>query len=696
MKSPEILDMSKVKSDDLKHYLHTWIGDRVKNVLKSEDELLPSVVYDYPHDPRCRCHDCVQGRQSDCVRHSRWRINAYRALASPMFIALSARDPILVAFQLSCRLQRLSMLEPEYMTEYLALRRQCQAFATALLNHTHTSYELLVLLDEPTPNSDPKNVSTTALTLPRTDEQYRGSFEGLNYEDHNGRHLARLKLAIKCKQKTFCAHADVQQLLATMWYEQVPGFRSASCATQTWQIMCLCLMFPIYSIAHLVCPNRDFGRRIEKPFVKFVCHSASYVTFLFALILSTHYRPAGVPVHVPTCVELALTFWIAGLIWAEWQQIRACGCDYYFSDAWNTLDLVANSCYVGTIVLRLVSYFMHSSLSLDSAAFHINSMFNINNNNNTNAAVAHATTIHVAVPREQWDAYDPILLSEALFAAATILSALKLVYIFLINPHLGSLQISLARMMIDILKFAWIYALVLFSFACGMNQLLWYYADLERHACLQELANNVSQLAPINLTLAPAAPIVAPIIIEPSTTDREQQTECDQRWRHFSNVFEASQTLFWATFGLVDLANFELRGIQQYTRFWALLMFGCYCFINVVLVLNLLIAMMNHSYEKISAKADVEWKFARTRLWLSYFDARITVPPPFNIIPSVGTMRHCMRRIRKLRTKAIHTTPEEPTPASPMVTDTMGSTTVRYSRVMHALVRRYIKENPID
>lgn len=32
--------------------------------------------------------------------------------------------------------------------------------------------------------------------------------------------------------------------------------------------------------------------------------------------------------------------------------------------------------------------------------------------------------------------------------------------------------------------------------------------------------------------------------------------------------------------------------------------------------------------------ADIEWKFARTKLWMSYFEEGATLPPPFNIIPS--------------------------------------------------------------
>ena len=76
---------------------------------------------------------------------------------------------------------------------------------------------------------------------------------------------------------------------------------------------------------------------------------------------------------------------------------------------------------------------------------------------------------------------------QGLFAAANIFSSLKLVYIFSVNPYLGPLQVSLSRMVIDIMKFTFLYLLVLFAFSCGMNQLLWYYADLEKQACMDDL-----------------------------------------------------------------------------------------------------------------------------------------------------------------------------------------------------------------
>lgn len=68
----------------------------------------------------------------------------------------------------------------------------------------------------------------------------------------------------------------------------------------------------------------------------------------------------------------------------------------------------------------------------------------------------------------------------------------------------------------------------------------------------------------------------------------------------FCSLFESSQSLFWASFGMVGLETFELEGIKSYTRFWGLLMFGSYSVINVIVLLNLLIAMMSNSYAMIT------------------------------------------------------------------------------------------------
>ncbi|KAL6437813.1 hypothetical protein ACFW04_004272 [Cataglyphis niger] len=584
-----------------------------------------------PHDVRCGCDECVTSRMEDSLRHSRSRINAYRALASPSLIALSSKDPILTAFELSWELRRLSFLEHEFKTEYQELRRQCQDFATALLDHTRSSYELEVLL-----NHDPT---------------------GPAFEHGERMHLNRLKLAIKLRQKKFVAHPNVQQLLASIWYEGLPGFRRKNMFLQALEIVRIGVLFPFFSVAYIIAPHSMVGQTMRKPFIKFICNSASYFTFLFMLILASqrienvidnwmgHDIVESEPAPTkrgaaPTVVEWIILAWVSGLIWSEVKQLWDVGLEEYVHDMWNVIDFITNSLYVATVALRVVAY------------------YRVQKENEGKGPGP-----WLELQREEWDAWDPMLISEGLFSAANIFSSLKLVYIFSVNPHLGPLQVSLSRMVVDIMKFFFLYVLVLFAFSCGLNQLLWYYADMEKKRCPMVYPHSA------NITTDSNACIV---------------------WRRFANLFETIQTLFWAVFGLVDLESFELDGIKVFTRFWGMLMFGTYSVINIVVLLNLLIAMMNHSYQLISERADVEWKFARSKLWISYFEEGGTVPPPFNIIPTPKSAwyiiqwiyRKCCGHSRAAKKEHMRTIRRKVKQAS--------ERDFRYQSIMRNLVRRYV------
>ncbi|XP_045534046.1 transient receptor potential-gamma protein [Papilio machaon] len=592
-----------------------------------------------PHDVRCGCDECVRSRREDSLRHSRSRINAYRALASPSLIALSSKDPILTAFELSWELRRLSALEHEFKTEYQELRVQCQEFATALLDHTRTSHELQVLLNHET------GAPPAALPEPGAPERMR---------------LSRLKLAIKLRQKKFVAHPNVQQLLASIWYESVPGFRRKNMLLQAAEMTRIGAMFPLYSLAYIAAPYSALGRTLRKPFIKFLCHSASYFMFLFLLILASQRietaaggvlwaaprAPPTAPLSrrgsLPSLIEWLILAWVSGLIWSEVKQLWDMGLREYVHDMWNVIDFVTNSLYVATIALRVVSYFQ--------------------------VRREMARELQWNQPREKWDAWDPMLLSEGLFSAANIFSSLKLVYIFSVNPHLGPLQVSLSRMVLDILKFFVLDILVIFAFSCGLNQLLWYYAEMEKKRCTTGSSAGTTAAAANGTVVDPDACIV---------------------WRRFANLFETMQTLFWAAFGLVDLDSFELDGIKIFTRFWGMLMFGTYAVIQVIVLLNLLIAMMNHSYQLISERADVEWKFARSKLWISYFEEGGTAPPPFNVVPSPKSALYAWRWLQRrlcghARAKREHMRTIRRKAKQANERD------FRYQGIMRNLVRRYV------
>lgn len=48
----------------------------------------------------------------------------------------------------------------------------------------------------------------------------------------------------------------------------------------------------------------------------------------------------------------------------------------------------------------------------------------------------------------------------------------------------------------------------------------------------------------------------------------------------------------------------------------------------------------------LQTDCDVEWKFARTGLWMNYIDEGGTVPVPFNMIPTPKSGRYIMRWMR--------------------------------------------------
>ncbi|PAV58403.1 hypothetical protein WR25_23941 [Diploscapter pachys] len=557
----------------------------------------------HPHDVRCCCDECEAAREEDSLRLSRSRINAYRALASPSLICLSAKDPILYSFELSWELRRLSYIENEFRAEYQELAQKCQKFSVNMLDQVRGSKELQIVLNHTTSAWEEVKARRAATT----------------------ERLARLKLAINLRQKAFVAHPNCQQLLSGIWYEGLPGLRNRSIVLKVLMIILIGLSFPILSIIYLLAPKSRFASFIRQPFIKFVCHSASYIFFLFLIILASQRidsidnvfgSGSGHELNrkdrrgpAPTPVEIAILIWLFGLIWVEIKQLWGSGIHDYCHNLWNILDFITNSLYLCTAALRAVAYYQVESETKDLRYQHAERHLGRN------------------LSRKDWNAWDPTLVSECVFATANIFSSLKLVHIFTVNPHLGPLKISLGRMVIDILKFFLVYALVLFAFACGLNQLLWYYATMRKQECDEYLgwaarAGPDEQMTPLY---------------------ESYKDSCDNKYKSCSSIYHTAETLFWALFGLIDLSHFTLKEQHILTEWTGRTIFGSYSCCSIIVLLNMLIAMMSNSYQYISDQSDVEWKFARSKLFVEYFEDTATLPPPFNMIPSPKTFYYVLR-----------------------------------------------------
>ncbi|KAG9351782.1 hypothetical protein JZ751_023033, partial [Albula glossodonta] len=399
----------------------------------------------------------------------------------------------------------------------------------------------------------------------------------------------------------FVAQPNCQQLLASRWYDEFPGWRRRHWAGKFLTCVFIGLLFPLFSFCYLIAPKSRYGLFIRKPFIKFICHTASYLTFLFLLLLASQHIVTTDPNRqgpVPTTVEWMILPWVLGFIWTEIKQMWDGGFQDYIHDWWNLMDFVMNSLYLATISLKVVAYV------------------------------------------------------KAVFAIANIFSSLRLISLFTANSHLGPLQISLGRMLLDILKFLFIYCLVLLAFANGLNQLYFYYETEEGLDC--------------------------------------KGIRCEKQNNAFSTLFETLQSLFWSIFGLISLYVTNVKAHHEFTEFVGATMFGTYNIISLVVLLNMLIAMMNNSYQHIADHADIEWKFARTKLWMSYFEEGGTLPSPFNIIPSPKSAWYLIKWIKKHICK-------KSTARRPETFGALGRRAAenlrinhQYQEVLRNLVKRYV------
>ncbi|XP_036205084.1 short transient receptor potential channel 1 isoform X2 [Myotis myotis] len=226
--------------------------------------------------------------------------------------------------------------------------------------------------------------------------------------------------------------------------------------------------------------------------------------------------------------------------------------------------------------------------------------------------VAH-NKFHDFADRKDWDAFHPTLVAEGLFAFANVLSYLRLFFMYTTSSILGPLQISMGQMLQDFGKFLGMFLLVLFSFTIGLTQLYDKgYTPKEQKDCVG-------------------------IFCEQQSNDT------------FHSFIGTCFALFWYIFSLAHVAIFVTRFSygEELQSFVGAVIVGTYNVVVVIVLTKLLVAMLHNSFQLIANHEDKEWKFARAKLWLSYFDDKCTLPPPFNIIPSPKTICYMISSLSK-------------------------------------------------
>uniref|UniRef100_A0AC11BHT7 Transient receptor potential cation channel subfamily C member 7 n=1 Tax=Ovis aries TaxID=9940 RepID=A0AC11BHT7_SHEEP len=477
----------------------------------------------------------------------------------------------------------------------------------------------------------------------------------------------------------FVAHPNCQQQLLTMWYENLSGLRQQSIAVKFLAVFGVSLGLPFLAIAYWIAPCSKLGRTLRSPFMKFVAHAVSFTIFLGLLVVNASDRFEGVKTlpnetftdypkqifRVKTTqfswTEMLIMKWVLGMIWSECKEIWEEGPREYVLHLWNLLDFGMLSIFVASFTARFMAF-----LKASEAQLYVDQHVQDDTLHNVSLPPEVA---YFTYARDKWWPSDPQIISEGLYAIAVVLSFSRIAYILPANESFGPLQISLGRTVKDIFKFMVIFIMVFVAFMIGMFNLYSYYRGAKYN---------------------PA----------------------------FTTVEESFKTLFWSIFGLSEVISVVLKYDHKFIENIGYVLYGVYNVTMVVVLLNMLIAMINNSYQEIEEDADVEWKFARAKLWLSYFDEGRTLPAPFNLVPSpksfyylIMRIKMCLIKLCKSKAKSCENDLEMGMLNSKfrktryqagmrnsenLTANNTYSKPTRYQKIMKRLIKRYVLKAQVD
>ncbi|XP_078594543.1 short transient receptor potential channel 5-like [Branchiostoma floridae x Branchiostoma japonicum] len=521
------------------------------------------------------------------VQTSRAWLTAYRAVCSPSLILLTSPDPFRTCFRTARALRNACWKREQYRAQLEELADQCETFACELLDEVRDSDELDTVLEFHHEEATDKDL-----------------------------HCGTLEVAVEMEQKKFGSHALSFEYAVKLNSGDLHDLLDSKAAQQwaMWQwvlfMVAVAILHPFLTILNILAPTTKLSRVMTIPIIRGMCWFFSVADLLIVLTVEAQmYRVSNEEIdkmvqNIPTSglrlswTQAVIFIWMSGFTVDQINKVWYQGLRRYFKSFWNLLDFMAVALYTTYATLRFLAivqwdtYYGHD-ISLDWAA------------------------------RAKWNSFQPVMVADALYAVFTMTVFLRAMYFMRMSRNMGSLQISFGRMVLDIIKFVIFLGLVDIAFACGFNQLYWFYGSVHNYLCEKHHQSNL------------------------------QNVDCSKA-HGYGTLSSTILTLFWAEFGISDLSMLELKPrpspvealqIQDqpvFTEVVGTVMFAMYQVVAVVVLLNLLIAIMTTSYQMTEDNKDREWAYSFVSDTLSVIRGNLSLPPPFNLLMMLKTGLVCL------------------------------------------------------
>ena len=105
------------------------------------------------------------------------------------------------------------------------------------------------------------------------------------------------------------------------------------------------------------------------------------------------------------------------------------------------------------------------------------------------------------------------------------------------------------------------------------------------------------------------------------------------------------ELLFFGLFGLTNQKDFSDSSSPARIRGWTKVVFGLYNVLIIIVLINLLIAMMSDTYQRLQEQSDVEWKFGRAKL-IRNMERETSTPIPINLF---SKLIHMLKMLYKTK-----------------------------------------------
>ncbi|XP_023310335.1 short transient receptor potential channel 4-like [Anoplophora glabripennis] len=449
----------------------------------------------------------------------------------------------------------------------------------------------------------------------------------------------RLVLAMDTKQKTFVAHPNTQQIVEAAWCGDWHDYKIKPFTFKLLYPFLRIIVLPVITLMNLITPNHSLVKHWSTPRNKMISHIAAYIIFLLLIFFESNLDKTGQKRKPPNSgLEPVIMVFVAGNVWSVIRMLILQGPSRYLKKLWNWHDIISNFLFVLTFLFWLASYFdaVHND--------------------------------QVDLERKYWHQLDPLLIAEGCFAIATIMAFFRLIFFCRLNYYMGPLQISLGKMCADLAKYIIVFVIVILSFSAGLCRFYQPYDGM----------------------------------IQVDSDIKTQQVSS------FINFSTTLKTFFWAIFCMSPLESADvvienlpgdtptstIINTHEFTEAVGYIAFALFEVLIVVMILNMLIATMSATFQRVIDNLDVEWTFGKTDFYIEYM-LQSTTPSPLNLIPTPGGISSFMELLQGPKVAGKQSPPqaccEKTTTTSNNAPDKKMSE-LEYPALMTMLVQRYFRE----